>query len=185
MAFANLLDAIARRPAMYVGTCSLPAVTFLLDGYCLAQEDMGKESPLDGWMRWIELRFGICHSAWHWTRILLHVYESDSAAISALPCLFAEFGADREHVITATIRRGAGPGEAQRFVGCRSQEVGIAGEARDLGAERTLEQLIRWRTLHDDAVVEHCDLFGQRGCIGHIVGDDDRGDGMGALQSSK
>ena len=41
--------------------------------------------------RWVEMKFLISHSAWHWTRILLHVYGSDRAALDALPDLHAEF----------------------------------------------------------------------------------------------
>ena len=94
--FQALLDSIAKRPAMYVGRCSIRAVRHYLDGYCHALRDLGHtETPLDGWMRWVELRFLISHPAWAWERILLHVYGSDSAAIEALPGLHREFLADR------------------------------------------------------------------------------------------
>jgi len=95
--FSDLLDRIAKRPAMFVGVCSLSRVANFLDGYCLAMEDLGcKTSPLHGWMDWVELRFGICHSAWHWSRILLHHHGSDHAAIEALPGLFRDFVAERD-----------------------------------------------------------------------------------------
>jgi hypothetical protein len=51
--------------------------------------------PLQGWRCWIELRFGICDPAWHWSRILLHEFGSAQAAIEALPALYDEFAADR------------------------------------------------------------------------------------------
>jgi hypothetical protein len=92
--FRGLLASVARRPAMYVGSCSRPAVANLLAGYCLAVEHLGLAPPLDGWMRWVELRFGVFHPAWNWTRILLHGYGSDAAAIAALPELFEEFEAE-------------------------------------------------------------------------------------------
>jgi hypothetical protein len=81
---------------MYVGRCSVRAVSHYLDGYCHALGDVGKtESPLDGWGRWVESRFLISHPAWHWTRILLHTYGSDQAALEALPQLYEEFLACR------------------------------------------------------------------------------------------
>ena len=49
-------------------------------------------------MRWVELRLGILHSAWHWTRILLHVYGCDELAIKALPALFREFETERGRI---------------------------------------------------------------------------------------
>jgi hypothetical protein len=90
--FVALLDAIARRPAMYVGCCSLRLVSVYLEGYDHAIGDVGiTETPLAGWGRWVELRFLISHPAWHWTRILLHVFGSDAASIEALPSLYREF----------------------------------------------------------------------------------------------
>ena len=94
--FQALLRSIAKRPAMYVGKCSVRAVSDYLDGYCHALRDLGHtETPLDGWMRWVELRFLISHPAWHWTRIFLHIYGCDRAAIEALPELHREFLAER------------------------------------------------------------------------------------------
>lgn len=95
--FVALLDAIAKRPAMYVGRCSLRLVSAYLDGYDHAIGDLGiSEMPLTGWGRWVELRFLISHPAWHWTRILRHVFGSDAAAIEALPGLYRQFLLRRE-----------------------------------------------------------------------------------------
>jgi len=94
--FTAWLQSIAKRPAIYVGKCSIRAVSDYLHGYCHALGDVGHaETPLDGWGRWIELRFLISHPAWHWTRILLHICGSDLAAIEALPQLHEEFLAQR------------------------------------------------------------------------------------------
>jgi hypothetical protein len=94
--FESLLQSIARRPAMYVGKCSLRAVSAYLDGYDHASGDLGQaELPLSGWGHWVESRFLISHPAWHWTRILLHAYGTDRAAIEALPQLYQEFLACR------------------------------------------------------------------------------------------
>jgi hypothetical protein len=48
-----------------------------------------------GWQRWIEKRFLIQHPAWHWSRILVHEYGSDEAALEAMPGLYSEF--EREY----------------------------------------------------------------------------------------
>jgi hypothetical protein len=94
--FEELLARIAKRPALYVGQCSVSRVANYLDGYCDAMEALGcPVIPLQGWMQWIELRFGICSPAWHWSRILLHHYGSAQAAIEALPSLYNEFETDR------------------------------------------------------------------------------------------
>jgi len=93
--FRTLLNDITKRPGMYVGTCSVRAVSDYLYGYDHAMVDNGicghEDSPLYGWMRWVELHFLISSSAWNWTRILLHVYGSDQAALAALPALYDEF----------------------------------------------------------------------------------------------
>jgi hypothetical protein len=97
--FDSLLRSIAKRPAMYVGKCSIRAVSAYLDGYDHALGDVGRgEPPLSGWGRWVESRFLISHAAWHWTRILLHIYGDDWAAIQALPELHREFLARRAEV---------------------------------------------------------------------------------------
>ncbi len=78
---------------MYVGTNSLTAVSHVLNGYLHGR---GDKDSFDGWQDWVELRFGISHTAWHWTRILLHHYGANAAVLSALPNLYAEFLSDRE-----------------------------------------------------------------------------------------
>jgi len=94
-----LLHAIAKRPAMYVLPCNLRSVGNYVDGYDRALREVGHaDTPLEGWMRWAECRFLISHPAWHWTRILLHVYGSDRAAIEALPHLYEEFVARRSAI---------------------------------------------------------------------------------------
>ena len=61
--FTAWLQSIAKRPAIYVGKCSIRAVSDYLHGYCHALGDVGHaETPLDGWGRWIELRGNLCVS---------------------------------------------------------------------------------------------------------------------------
>jgi hypothetical protein len=97
--FESLLQRMAERPGMFVGADSLRALSHYLDGYAHGLRDAGQpETPLDGWMRWVELRFLISHPAWHWTRILLHVYGSDRVAMATLPRLYREFRSQREEL---------------------------------------------------------------------------------------
>src|SRR5262245_59906823 len=97
--FAALLDEVCRRPGLYVGRCSLRSVAFYLNGYDHALLEIGNaQTPWGGFQRWVELRFLISHAAWHWSRILLHVYGSDEAAIAALPGLYREYLSQREAV---------------------------------------------------------------------------------------
>jgi hypothetical protein len=97
--FDSLLRSIAERPALYVGKCSIRAISAYLEGYDHALKDVGRdELPLSGWVRWVESRSLISHPAWHWTRILLHIYCDDRAAIQALTELHREFLARRAEV---------------------------------------------------------------------------------------
>ena len=95
-AFETLLASISERPGMYVGQGSLRAVSVYLDGYCHALTDNGHPDPLSGWRIWVYHKFLIWHPAWHWTRVLLHVYGSDRGALIELPSLYAEFATARD-----------------------------------------------------------------------------------------
>jgi hypothetical protein len=92
-AFDDMLTAVAAKPALYVGKTSLGAVANFIAGYGHALSDLGQPNPHAVWNRWVELKFLISHPAWHWTRILLHIYGNDRAALDALPTLHAEFRA--------------------------------------------------------------------------------------------
>src|SRR6201991_4224397 len=87
----SLLQSMSKRPAMYVGTMSLRALGHYIAGYCDALRTIGGSEELLGFTIWVQERYLICHSAWHWTRILLHVFGGDEAAIQALPELFLEY----------------------------------------------------------------------------------------------
>lgn len=92
-AFEAMLARVAAWPVLYVGKTSLRAVSDYLAGYVHAMIDLGQPDPEAGWLRWVEMKFLISHPAWHWTRILVHIYGSDGAALDALPGLYAEFRA--------------------------------------------------------------------------------------------
>ena len=96
--FATFIERVCLRPALYVGTSSLRDVDIYLAGYGHALEDSGHQHPFAGWMRWIESRFLISHPAWHYTRILLHAYGTDRAALDAIPELHKEFVAVRASI---------------------------------------------------------------------------------------
>lgn len=99
--FRELLVSICQRPPMYVGRRSLRDVCNYLDGYIHGVEAAGSASKAHAWrgfQRWAEMRFGIFHTAWHWTRILLHEFGSDRACFEALPSLYDEFIADLERL---------------------------------------------------------------------------------------
>ena len=83
---------------MYVGRVSLTDIAHFLLGYRLGLTSAGLPDPMDNFERWIEMRFRISDSAWHWTRILLHVYGSDAAALEALPSLYDEFIVELERI---------------------------------------------------------------------------------------
>lgn len=90
--FKEMLNAVAQKPAMYVGTTSLYSVSHYMDGYLHALEDVGVgTSFFFSFQRFISLKFLISSTGWHWARILLHVYGSDKEAIQALPGLYTEY----------------------------------------------------------------------------------------------
>lgn len=91
MTFEELIVSISRRPAVWVGTSRLRDVAIFLDGYSSGLASGTGESPLRGWVAWIETKYLISDPAWHWTSILRHVHGSDSAALAALPDLFAQY----------------------------------------------------------------------------------------------
>ena len=90
-AFEAMLAAVSARPGLYVGETSLRAVADYLAGYGHGLMDLGHPDPQAGWARWVETNFLISHPAGHWTRILVHVYGSDRAALDVRPSLDAEF----------------------------------------------------------------------------------------------
>jgi hypothetical protein len=84
---------------MYVGHNSFVAASHYLAGYCHALRDHGvSPEALDGLNRWVEMRFEIRSSAWHWTRILIHTYGDDEASFRVFPTLYDEFLADRDRL---------------------------------------------------------------------------------------
>ncbi len=89
--FETHLAAVVERPGLYVGKPLLRLVSYHLDGYCTALNDLGHEYFLGGFGYYLSLKFLISHPAWHWSRILVHVYGNDRQAMLALPGLFRDF----------------------------------------------------------------------------------------------
>ncbi|MFT3766701.1 MAG: hypothetical protein QM820_14480 [Minicystis sp.] len=98
MGLVELIDSLSKRPGMWVGSSSLADIGHFLNGFRHAVSLMGLPDPLDAWTRWVELRFGVFSPAWHWTRILVHVFGSDEAAIAALPELCRSYLHDRDEL---------------------------------------------------------------------------------------
>ena len=90
--FRATISAACERPQMYVGRKSLRDLAHYLEDYCHASQDSGVPIAFGvRFQRWIEGRFRIFGSGWHWVRILQHEYENDGDAISSLPELYDEF----------------------------------------------------------------------------------------------
>jgi hypothetical protein len=103
---ARVMESLSQHPETYVVGCgSLMGICHYLDGYRHAISALGYRDPLDAWTPWVDLRFGIHHTAWHWTRILLHAYGTDEAAIRALPELYCEYIKARAELGTEGIER--------------------------------------------------------------------------------
>jgi hypothetical protein len=87
---------VCNRPGMYVGPSSMPRVRAFLDGYVLALGQSGdlKDYPFGGFLRWLEQKSNICHPAWGWDRILVHIVGSEKEAIRVLPDEFEKYLAD-------------------------------------------------------------------------------------------
>ncbi len=103
--FRELLTSLCARPAMYVGRCSFVDASHYLAGYCHALDDKDvTPNPLDGLIRWTEMRFEIRSPAWHWTRILLHNYGDDASCFAAFPALYDEFISDRDRLGVSGIK---------------------------------------------------------------------------------
>lgn len=96
--FTAVLREMCDRPAVYVGHISIRALSHYVAGYCHAVRDAGHPDPLEGWQSWVEKKFLISSAAWHWSRILVHEYGGDEAALGALPGLYKEFEEERSRV---------------------------------------------------------------------------------------
>src|SRR5918992_1076743 len=82
--------------------------------------------------------------------------------------------------------RGAGPpAPADRggpAADLAAEQVGGAEEAGDGGGGGTLEQLAGRGVLHDPAFEHERDALAELGCLGAVVGDQQRGDPAGELE---
>jgi hypothetical protein len=101
----DLIESMAQRPAMYVGSRSLWEVRHFLLGYRHALDTMAQPDPLDAWEAWIELKFMVHQSAWEWTRILRHFYGTDEDVFRVLPELYREYRAARAHADADAMRQ--------------------------------------------------------------------------------
>lgn len=102
-AFLDLIESIAKRPGMWGGSPSIADIGHFLNGFLHAVNLMGLPNPCEAWVRWVELRFGIFNTGWHWTRILRNAFGSDEAAVGALPELYRSYLRDRDELGAAGI----------------------------------------------------------------------------------
>jgi hypothetical protein len=90
----NLLAAIRRRPAMYMGWSSVTLLRALLQGYLNALQDMrffAEESALlDDFAVWLCTRLRR-RQGYRWDRLLLFFERNEAAALDAFFKYFAEF----------------------------------------------------------------------------------------------
>lgn len=81
-----LLEAIKKRPGMYLGGKSIVRLTHFLDGigYALAYEDEQHANPgvLQGFQEWLQIRYDI-PSSQHWSRILLFFAANEEDAFDS------------------------------------------------------------------------------------------------------
>jgi hypothetical protein len=95
-----LLDRLRQmctKPGMYFGGPYTWALSHWLHGYREGLEE--GRLPCDifgGWRDWVQMRYEVYHTAWHWVRILQHAHGSDAAALAAVPELYEQFLRDRE-----------------------------------------------------------------------------------------
>lgn len=88
-----MIQAVCKRPALYVGRSCMREVRALLDGYVYALIECGEieDYVFGGFLRWLEVRNNISHPGWGWDRILVHSAGSEEAAIQSLPQFFAQY----------------------------------------------------------------------------------------------
>lgn len=93
--FLELLEQIKARPELYLGTKSLPKLSYFLDGFFHAIEIMErseyKESIFPkGFQEWIEIKYDITESR-HWSDIINFICFSEDDAFDTFYKLFYEF----------------------------------------------------------------------------------------------
>lgn len=123
--FEELLESMVKRPGMYFSTNSLINFSIYLDGYCSGLVSAGKPDPLSAWWLWVQMKFCIRHSAWHWTRILLHTFGSEQACIDKLVELYLEYKRDFERLGW----QGIEDEQMRRLVERYGKEVGCPSES--------------------------------------------------------
>jgi hypothetical protein len=102
--FYEILDAMAKRPGMYLGEQSITILSGWVAGWCSALDDPfeGTEPPFREFHDWVALRLGFFESTSGWRLMLLKTYEGDEvAAFRRFFELFDEFRTRKARVIFA------------------------------------------------------------------------------------
>ncbi|MCL1464585.1 hypothetical protein [Argonema galeatum] len=91
----EMLQEIKKRPGMYLGKCSITRLRMLLDGYGLAQCELGlprtdQEREFNGFQDWIQQKFNIT-SSHGWDSIILFYSADERDALDNFFKLFEKF----------------------------------------------------------------------------------------------
>lgn len=88
----KIIEALCKRPGLYVACSDMRAVRAFLDGVALGMAPGELNCyPFGGFAHWLEVQHDIYHPAWGWDRILVHAAGSHRAAIASLPERFAVY----------------------------------------------------------------------------------------------
>ncbi|MEH2365892.1 hypothetical protein [Nostoc sp.] len=93
--YKEILGAIKKRPAMYLGTSSITRLDMLLRGYSFARREVGvpptePEREFEGFQSWVEEKYGI-NSGQSWSKIILFYSVDEDEALQKFFELFEEY----------------------------------------------------------------------------------------------
>lgn len=96
--FFGLLEAIRKRPAMYIGRQSFQDFTVWLDGYCFARMHAGvplpDEGEFDGFNAFVSDKYR-WHDSGGWAAKIAYFYRDDAIALDQFFKLLDEFRANK------------------------------------------------------------------------------------------
>ncbi|WP_414514930.1 hypothetical protein [Nostoc sp. PCC 9305] len=93
--YKEILGAIKKRPAMYLGTSSITRLDMLLRGYSFARREVGvpptePEREFEGFQSWVEEKYGI-NSGQSWSKIIIFYSVDEDEALQKFFELFEEY----------------------------------------------------------------------------------------------
>ena len=87
------LKFVKKRPGMYLRVESIYELSTFITGYEVALS-MNFDYPKGvdiSFMNWVEEKYGICDTAWHWSRILHHIAGSEVEALKLFFNIWPEY----------------------------------------------------------------------------------------------